>query len=168
MLILMESTWTLLTPLNIMSKQSAGILPYRRKENHLEVFIIHPGGPFWRNKDLEAWSVPKGEFNDDEEPLEAAKREFEEELGFAPKGEFLELVSVKLKSGKVIYAWACEMDFDEKSIVSNLFEMEWPPRSGRKQSFPEVDRGGWFPIDEAKQKLNPAQVKFAEELERKV
>ncbi|MDB4923618.1 NUDIX domain-containing protein [Mucilaginibacter sp.] len=147
-----------------MSHQSAGILLYRKINNNLQVFLVHPGGPFFKNKDLGAWSIPKGEFLDDEESLIAAKREFEEETGQAIDGNFISLNPVRLKSGKKIYAWAVEGDIDHETIFSNLFEMEWPPRSGKKQSFPEIDRAGWFEADEAKLKINAAQAAFIEEL----
>ncbi|SDD92903.1 Predicted NTP pyrophosphohydrolase, NUDIX family [Mucilaginibacter pineti] len=147
-----------------MGKQSAGILLYRKVNKVLQVFLVHPGGPFWKNKDDGAWSVPKGEYEDDEDPLTAAKREFYEETVQYIDGDFTRLSPVKLKSGKTIQAWAVEGDIDHENIKSNLFEMEWPPKSGKKQSFAEVDRGGWFTVDEAKIKLNVAQVGFVEEL----
>ena len=150
-----------------MSNQSAGILLYRKTNKQLQVFLVHPGGPFFKNKDLGAWSIPKGEFLDDEEPLTAAKREFEEETGQIidnGAGDFIPLNPVKLKSGKKVYAWAVEGDINHETIVSNLFEMEWPPKSGRKQSFPEIDRAGWFNVEEAKLKINKAQAAFIEEL----
>ena len=150
-----------------MSNQSAGILLYRKINNNLQVFLVHPGGPFFKNKDLGAWSIPKGEFLDDEESLIAAKREFEEETGQVIDGNFIPLSPVKLKSGKRVYAWAVEGDIDHKTIFSNLFEMEWPPKSGKKQSFPEIDRAGWFEVDEAKLKINIAQAAFIEELASK-
>lgn len=147
-----------------MSNQSAGILLYRKVNEELQVFLVHPGGPFFKNKDDGAWSIPKGEFLDGEEPLTAAMREFEEETGQAIAGNFIKLNPVKLKSGKSVYAWAVEGDIDHETIMSNLFEMEWPPKSGRKQSFPEIDRAGWFCTEEAKIKLNPAQAAFVDEL----
>ena len=147
-----------------MGKQSAGILLYRKLNKVLQVFLVHPGGPFWKNKDDGAWSVPKGEYEDDEDPLTAAKREFYEETGQYVDGEFTMLTAVKLKSGKMVQAWAIEGDIDHEKIKSNQFEMEWPPKSGKKQSFAEVDRGGWFTIDEAKIKVNVAQVGLIEEL----
>jgi len=148
-----------------MPKQSAGILLYRNINNKLEVFLIHPGGPFFKNKDEGAWSIPKGEFLDDEDALAAAKREFQEETGQAIDGNFTRLSPVKQKSGKIVFAWAVEGDIDHEIIVSNLFEMEWPPGSGKKASFSEVDRAAWFGVDEAKIKINGAQVAFIEELE---
>ena len=147
-----------------MATQSAGILLYRKTGNSLQVFLVHPGGPFFKNKDLGAWSIPKGEFSDDEDALTAAKREFAEETGQAIDGDFIELKPVKLKSGKTVYAWAVEGDIDHETITSILFEMEWPPKSGKKQSFPEIDRAGWFELEEAKLKINVAQVGFIEQL----
>jgi len=143
-------------------KRSAGILLYRRKRRTLELLLVHPGGPFWAKKDAGAWSIPKGEYEDGDDPRAAALREFEEELGSAlPAGtELVELGTVKLKSGKRITAFAAEGDLDAETISSNTFEMEWPPRSGRMQAFPEVDRAGWFSIEEAREKLNPAQAEF--------
>lgn len=139
-----------------MAKQSAGILLYRFAGNQLQFFLVHPGGPFYKNKDDGHWSVPKGEFEPDEEPLSAAKREFEEETGTAIEGKFIELKPVKLKSGKLIHLWAAEGDINHLNIRSNTFEMEWPPKSGRMASFPEIDRADWFNANEAKVKLNPA------------
>jgi len=147
-----------------MPKQSAGILLYRNKAPTLQIFLVHPGGPFFKNKDAGVWSIPKGEFLDEEDALAAAKREFLEETGQAVNGEFTKLSPVQLKSGKIVHAWAIEGDVDHEVITSNLFEMEWPPKSGKMQSFPEVDRAEWFAIDEAKVKLNPAQVELVEEL----
>ncbi|MBB5394876.1 NUDIX domain-containing protein [Mucilaginibacter sp. AK015] len=151
-----------------MPKQSAGILLYRRANGLLQVFLVHPGGPFFRNKDNGSWSVPKGEYIDGEEPLTAAKREFEEETGQIINGNFIKLQPVKQKSGKTVHAWAVEGDIDHEKIVSNVFEIEWPPRSGKKATFPEVDRAEWFTIDEARVKIIPAQVGLIEELERLV
>jgi predicted NUDIX family NTP pyrophosphohydrolase len=147
-----------------MPKQSAGILLYRKVNSQLQVFLVHPGGPFFKNKDAGAWSIPKGEFWDDEESLLAAKREFLEETGHAIDGDFIKLSPIKLKSGKTVHAWAVEGDIDHDTITSNLFEIEWPPRSGKKVSFPEVDRAGWFGVDEAAVKVNAAQVGLIEEL----
>ncbi len=148
-----------------MPKQSAGILLYRNINNKLEVFLIHPGGPFFKNKDEGIWSIPKGEFLDDEDALVAAKREFLEETGQVIDGNFTQLSPVKQKSGKIVFAWAVEGNIDHEIIVSNLFEMEWPPGSGKKASFAEVDRAAWFGVDEAKIKINSAQVGLIEELE---
>jgi predicted NUDIX family NTP pyrophosphohydrolase len=145
-------------------KQSAGILLYRKKDETLQLFLVHPGGPFFKNKDAGAWSIPKGEFLDDEEPLAAAKREFREETGQTINGEFSPLGSVKLKSGKIVHAWAVEGDIDHETIVSNTCEIEWPPRSGKNIIIPEIDRAGWFNVTTAKQKINPAQAEFIDKL----
>ena len=143
---------------------SAGILLYRIGDGR-EVLLAHPGGPFWANKDAGAWSIPKGEL-DGEEPKAAARREFEEEAGRpVPDGELIELGTVVQKSGKTVYAWAMAGDLDPDELTSNTFEMEWPPRS-RMQSFPEVDRFGWFPARVAKEKINPAQATLIERLEQ--
>lgn len=148
-----------------MTKQSAGLLLYRFKGDSLEVFLVHPDGPFFKNKDKGSWSIPKGEFLNDEDALAAARREFREETGFVVDGEFVALQSVKLKSGKTVLAWALQGDVDETQLVSNTFEMEWPPKSGKMQAFPEVDRGGWFTVDDAAVKLNPAQIPLVMELQ---
>ena len=147
-----------------MAKQSAGILLYRKIEGQLQVFLVHPGGPFFKNKDAGAWSIPKGEFSEDEDALDAAKREFSEETGQVIDGNFIPLKPVTLKSGKKVYAWTVEGDIDHETIFSNLFEIEWPPKSGKKQSFPEIDKAGWFDIETAKIKINVAQVGFIDEL----
>jgi predicted NUDIX family NTP pyrophosphohydrolase len=147
-----------------MAKQSAGILVYRIKKKVLEVFLVHPGGPFWKNKDAGAWSIPKGEFLDDEDDLLAAKREFVEETGQTIDGDFIKLNAVKLKSGKTVHAWAVEGEVDESNIISNTFPFEWPPKSGKMIEIPEVDRGDWFDSDNAKQKINPAQADFITQL----
>ncbi len=144
--------------------QSAGLMLYRRINGIIEVFLVHPGGPYWKNKDEGAWSIPKGEFDVNEEPLDAATREFFEETGIQVSGEFLELKSIKQKGGKIVFAWTLEKDIDADNITSNLFEIEWPPRSGKFQNFPEVDRAAWFTIDEAKKKINAMQVAFLKEL----
>jgi len=149
-------------------KKSAGILLFRKLEPDCELFLVHPGGPFWKNKDEGAWSIPKGEFTEEEDALAAAKREFKEETGVNCNGKFIELASIKLKSGKIVYAWALEKDIDPDKIKSNLFEMEWPPRSGKLQSFPEIDRAAWFTPATAKQKINPAQATFIDELLEKL
>jgi len=146
-----------------MVKQSAGILLYRKMNDQLQVFLVHPGGPFFKNKDAGVWSIPKGEFLDGEDALTAAKREFKEETGQTIDGGFIELNPVYLKSGKKVYAWAVEGDINHEVIESNLFEMEWPPKSGKRQSFPEVDRAAWFTLDEAKEKINAAQVGLIED-----
>lgn len=147
-----------------MAKQSAGILLFRFIDDQLQVFLVHPGGPFFRNKDEGSWSIPKGEFLDNENPLVAARREFSEETGQAIDGHFIPLEPITQKGGKKVHAWAVEGDIDHETITSNLFEVEWPPRSGKKQAFPEIDRAGWFNIDEAKLKINPAQAAFIEKL----
>src|SRR6478752_3174687 len=132
-----------------MAKQAAGILLYRRGRAGLEVLLAHPGGPLWARKDAGAWTLPKGQFTDSELPLDAAKREFEEEMGSAPSGEFHPLGTIRQPSGKVIHAWAAESDFDVRTVKSNLFELEWPPKTGLMAEFPEIDRAGWFSIAEA-------------------
>lgn len=145
-------------------KQSAGILLYRFRNNQLEVFIVHPGGPFWKNKDAGAWSIPKGEFNEGEDPLQAAVREFKEETGTEISGSFTALGSVKLRSGKLVFAWCVEGDIDPATIRSNTFPLEWPPRSGKTLMVEEVDKGDWFKTSEAKEKINPAQAVFIDRL----
>jgi predicted NUDIX family NTP pyrophosphohydrolase len=139
-----------------MAKQSAGILLYRIKNKNPEVFLCHPGGPFYKNKDTAVWTIPKGEFENEEEPLVAAKREFKEETGQEVTGSFLPLKPVKYKNGKIVYAWAVEGDIDPASVQSNLFPLEWPPKSGKYIDVPEVDKGEWFSIETAKQKILPA------------
>lgn len=148
-----------------MGKQSAGILLYRKSKNQLEVFLVHPGGPFFARKDLGVWSIPKGEYDDAEEASQAAKREFFEETGFSlPQKEILPLTPQRQKSGKIVHAWAMEHDPDPLGAHSNSFEMEWPPKSGKRQQFPEVDKADWFPIEVASQKINPGQSAFIDEL----
>jgi predicted NUDIX family NTP pyrophosphohydrolase len=148
-----------------MAKQSAGILMYRRKGNAMEFLLVHPGGPFWANKDLGAWSIPKGEYDDGEDALSAAKREFTEELGSPPPTRpYLDLGSVKQKSRKTITAFAVEGDFDPLTLTSNQFELEWPSKSGRKTSFPEVDGVEWFALAEARVKIQSGQVHFIDRL----
>ncbi len=150
-------------------KTSAGILLYRFRENKPEFFLVHPGGPFFVNKDAGAWSIPKGEFTEGEDPLEKAKQEFEEETSHKlAQNEFVELKPVKLKSGKKICAWAAEGDLDHRAIRSNTFLLAWPPRSGQVKEFPEVDRAGWFDAETAKEKLNPGQVPLIDELVEKL
>ncbi|HEY9000187.1 MAG TPA: NUDIX domain-containing protein [Mucilaginibacter sp.] len=150
-----------------MAKQSAGILLYRIVDGQLQVFLVHPGGPFFKNKDEGSWSVPKGEFDDNENPLDAAKREFLEETGQSISGNFIELTPIQQKGGKTVYAWAVQGDIDHETIVSNTFEIEWPPRSGKKQMFPEIDRAAWFDLETVKVKINPAQVGLINELQSK-
>lgn len=138
---------------------------YRTRDRNLEVFLVHPGGPFFAKRDKGAWSIPKGEVDEDENLLQAALREFEEEVGFRPKGPFTDLGDTRQKGGKVVHAWAFEGDRDPREeLTGNTFELEWPPHSGRKQSFPEVDRGEFFGIDEARNKLNSAQLVFLDRL----
>jgi len=150
-----------------MPKRSAGLLLYRRKKE-LEVFLVHPGGPFWAKKDLGAWSIPKGEYEVDEDPLAAARREFEEETGFPATGNFIELGELTQPGGKIVSAWAFEGDCDANDLRSNTFEMEWPPRSGRKMEFPEVDTGSWYSVEEARRRLMPGQMLFLDRLLQKV
>jgi len=145
-------------------KRSAALLVYKRAHSGIEVFLVHPGGPFWARKDLGAWSIPKGEFNDDEDGPTAAKREFFEEVGQTIDGDFIALTPVKQRGGKVVHAWAVEGEVDAAALKSNEFEMEWPPRSGRTARFPEVDRGQWFGMAEALQRILPAQAPILEEL----
>lgn len=152
-----------------MAKHSAGILVYRNKDNTLEVLLIHPGGPFWAKKDNYAWSIPKGEYQDSEELFEVAKREFEEEIGQpAPDGRYKELGSIKQAGGKIVTAWAIEKDFGQVTVTSNTFTMEWPPKSGQQQEFPEVDRAEWFSLAEASQKLHPGQNEFLQRLAKEL
>jgi predicted NUDIX family NTP pyrophosphohydrolase len=149
-----------------MPKQSAGLLVYRVKPTGVEVFLAHPGGPIWAKKDAGSWTIPKGEFQGGEEAWEAARREFEEEIGVAPPaGKGLPLEPVTLKSGKKVFAWALEGDLEAETVRSNTFTMEWPPRSGRNQEFPEVDRAAWFTLEEARRRIHPAQAGFLESLE---
>ncbi len=148
-----------------MSKKSAGILLFRFTNHILEVLLAHPGGPFWMKKDGGAWSIPKGEF-ETEYPLEAAKREFKEELGIAVTGKFIELMPIKQKSGKIIYAWALHGNVDTKQLKSNTFELEWPPKSGIIKHFPEIDQAVWFPVSIAKVKINSGQIGFINQLEK--
>jgi len=146
------------------AKQSAGILVYKRSGDDWQVFLVHPGGPFWAKKDQGAWSIPKGEFDGDEGGLIAARREFREEVGQDIAGDFVKLAPHRQKNGKMVHAWAVEGDVDEGRVVSNEFEMEWPPRSRKMQRFPEVDIGKWFSLAEATSRINPGQVAFLEEL----
>jgi predicted NUDIX family NTP pyrophosphohydrolase len=147
------------------AKRSAGLVLHRTRDGALEVLLVHPGGPFWARKDAGAWSIPKGEYQDGEDPLACARREFEEELGTAaPAGEVTELGTIKQAGGKQVTAFAVAGDLDADAIESNTFELEWPPRSGRLQGFPEVDRAAWFGLDEAREKLNPAQSPLLERL----
>lgn len=147
-----------------MPKRSAGLLMYRRSGGDLALLLVHPGGPFWARKDLGAWSIPKGEYAAGEEALAVARREFEEETGARPEGEFCALGDAMQAGGKRVSAWAVEGDFDPATLVSNVVEREWPPRSGRRTRFPEVDRAQWFSPDEARQKINAAQRVFIDRL----
>jgi predicted NUDIX family NTP pyrophosphohydrolase len=149
-----------------MTKQSAGILAFQRQGQTLRVFLVHPGGPFWAKKDLGAWSIPKGEFATGEDALAAARREFQEETGQTVDGTFLRLTPCPQPSRKVVHAWAAEAAVDAERIESNHFEIEWPPRSGRRQSFPEVDRGAWFDLAEAARRIQPGQIPILRELAR--
>jgi predicted NUDIX family NTP pyrophosphohydrolase len=149
-----------------MAKASAGLLMYRIRDGRVQVLLVHPGGPFWAKKDYGAWSIPKGEISPAEDPLLCAKREFEEETGMAPEGQFVSLGTITQKSGKTVHAWAFEGDCDPARLHSNTFLMEWPPRSGQKREFPEVDRAEFFEIEEAKRRINAAQAWFLSELER--
>jgi predicted NUDIX family NTP pyrophosphohydrolase len=147
-----------------MPKRSAGILMYRRGQSGLEVLLVHPGGPFWAKKDIGAWSIPKGEYSEPEDALAVAIREFEEETGLRPQGDFQSLGALTQPSRKIVAAWAVEGDFDVGGLTSNTFELAWPPRSGRKTSFPEVDRAGWFSPAEARRKILPGQKDFIDRL----
>lgn len=147
-----------------MPKRSAGLLMYRGSGADLALLLVHPGGPFWAKKDAGAWTIPKGEYAPDEDPLAAAQREFAEETGARPHGEFLPLGEIAQAGGKRVTAWAIEGDFDPATLVSNAFELEWPPRSRRKRSFPEVDRAAWFSPDEAREKILTGQRVFIDRL----
>jgi predicted NUDIX family NTP pyrophosphohydrolase len=152
------------TPPIDMPKRSAGLLMFRRRGSNLEVFLVHPGGPFWKKKDAGAWSIPKGEYEEGEDPLEAAKREFEEETGIKADGEFVALGQTKQSGGKVISAWAFEGDCSPAEVRSNMFSMEWPPKSGHRQEFPEVDRADWSNMNEARTRILKGQVVFLNRL----
>ncbi|HEX6862560.1 MAG TPA: NUDIX domain-containing protein [Thermoanaerobaculia bacterium] len=151
-----------------MPKTSAGLLLFREASGGLEVLLVHPGGPFWSKKDEGAWSIPKGEFEEGEDPLEAARREFEEETGAAAQGEAIPLGSLRQSSGKIVHAWAVRGDLDPALLKSNVFLLEWPPKSGRMQEFPEVDRAGWFPVAAAKRKILKGQAGFLDQLQEKL
>jgi predicted NUDIX family NTP pyrophosphohydrolase len=143
-------------------------LLYRCLSASLEVFLVHPGGPFWKNKDAGVWTIPKGEFTNDEPALDAAVREFREETGVILKGPFQPLSPVRQKGGKRVYAWAAPGDLDPQKIVSNTFDLEWPPHSGKTRTFPEVDKGAWYSLAAARHYINPAQIPFLEELEETI
>ena len=145
-------------------RKSAGLLVYRRRDAFVEVFLVHPGGPFWKGKEAGAWSIPKGEFSDGEDPLCAAVREFSEETGQKIDGDFVELRTVQQKGGKQVLAWAVEGNDDAAGIQSNHYRIEWPPKSRKWSSYPEVDKAAWFKWTEAKKKINPAQTSFIDEL----
>ena len=148
------------------SRQRGGLILHRRGAAGLEVFLVHPGGPFWAKKDLGAWSIPKGEFAPGDDPLVTARREFVEETGYeAPGGDVVALGTAHQAGGKTVHAWAVEGDCDPAALRSNTFAMEWPPRSGRRQEFPEVDRAAWFPLEEARRRINPGQAPFLERLQ---
>jgi predicted NUDIX family NTP pyrophosphohydrolase len=147
-----------------MPKRSAGILMYRRSRDGLEVLLVHPGGPFWARKDAGAWTIPKGEYSEAEDALACAVREFEEETGAHPRGEFHPLGEITQRGGKYVIAFAVEGDFDVAALKSNTFDLEWPPKSGHKQSFPEVDRAAWFSLAQARHKILPAQAEFIDRL----
>jgi predicted NUDIX family NTP pyrophosphohydrolase len=151
-----------------MPKHSAGLLMYRRSGGHLEVLLVHPGGPFWTKKDTGAWSIPKGEHDESEEAFAAATREFQEATGLVAHGPFLPLAPVKQQGGKTVQAWAFAGDCQPESLKSSTFSLEWPPRSGRRQEFPEVDRADWFSLEEARRKIVPGQVPLLDELAAKV
>jgi predicted NUDIX family NTP pyrophosphohydrolase len=149
-----------------MAKQSAGIILYRHRDSALEIFLVHPGGPFWKNKDSGAWSIPKGEFDEREDPLQAARREFHEETGCSVDGSFIGLRPVRQAGGKMVHAWAVEGDCEAESIRSNSFTIEWPPRSGQRKEFLEVDRAGWFSLELAREKILKGQLMLLDELQR--
>lgn len=148
------------------SRRSAGILLWKREGGVLLVLLVHPGGPFWKNRDAGAWSIPKGEYADGDDPLEAARREFAEELGELPAGEITPLGHIRQKAGKVVRGFALEGDFEAANFRCNTFEIEWPPRSGKRASFPEIDRAEWFSADDARVRINPAQAELIARLER--
>lgn len=146
------------------SLTSAGLLLFRRKSEELEVLLAHPGGPYFKNKDDGAWTIPKGQINPDEHPLAAARREFHEETGFTPSEPFIELTPIKQRGGKIVHAWACEGDCDPSAVISNTFKLEWPPNSGHEREFPEIDRADFFDVETAKRKIIAAQAALIDEL----
>ena len=148
-----------------MVRESAGVLMFRRKDGQLQVLLVHPGGPFWRRKDLGAWTIPKGERTPREDAEATARREFAEETGHVLAGPLLPLGRITQRGGKHVEAFAVEGDFDTERLICNAFEMEWPPRSGRRQAFPEVDKASWFTLDEARRKINVAQADLLDRLE---
>jgi predicted NUDIX family NTP pyrophosphohydrolase len=147
-------------------KLSAGILAFRKSGLSWEVFLVHPGGPYWKNKDEHAWSVPKGEFTEEENPFDAAIREFREETGFAIAGSFIELKPVRQPGGKIVHVWVVEADLDPAEIICNTFSMEWPPRSGKEIEVPEVDKAAWFSLQDAYRKIHKGQVPVLEQFEK--
>ena len=151
-----------------MAKKTAGLLLYREASDRLEVLLIHPGGPFWKNKDEGAWSIPKGLVDEGEDVFDAAKREFSEETGGTPSGEAIALEPLRQPSGKILYAWAMRGEFDPATLTSNTFLTEWPPKSGRQQEFPEADRAGWFSIEEAERRILKGQAALLRELLKKL
>lgn len=147
------------------AKHSAGVIPFRRgTAGIVEVLLVHPGGPFWKNKDAQAWSIPKGELASEEDALTAARREFSEETGFALDGEFIALAPVRQRGGKTVHAFAIEADIDVTAVHSNTFSIEWPPKSGQTQAFPEIDRAAWFALDAALEKIHAGQVPLLQQL----
>jgi predicted NUDIX family NTP pyrophosphohydrolase len=148
------------------SSVSAGLLLFRRVDGRLEIFLAHPGGPFWVRRDEGAWTIPKGGVEPGEDPLDAARREFIEETGITPSGEFIPLGSVRQRAGKIVHGWAWEGDADATTIISNMTQTEWPRGSGRRITYPEVDRCGWFSPEEARQRMNPAQAAFIDRLQQ--
>jgi predicted NUDIX family NTP pyrophosphohydrolase len=152
----------------VAKKISAGILLYRGPPERLEIFLVHPGGPFWAKRDLGSWSIPKGELAEGADPLDTAQREFLEETGSPIDGDFMQLTPRRQAGGKLVLAWAVRGDIDASSVKSNTFSMEWPPRSGRQQAFPEVDRGEWFAVSDASEKIIAGQLGFIDELQQKM
>jgi predicted NUDIX family NTP pyrophosphohydrolase len=148
-----------------MPKQSAGLLIYRRRDGRLEVLLVHPGGPFWQSKDLGAWSIPKGEFAEGDDPLETAKRELREEIGLSVDGPFVPLEPIRQRGGKIVHAWIVEADFDPGEVKSNTFSVEWPRGSGKLQNFPEIDRAEWFTLEAAGEKILSSQRPLLEQLQ---
>lgn len=149
----------------MLNKKSAGLLLFRQTSGELEVLLAHMGGPYWEKKDEGSWSIPKGEFDENEDPLNAAKREFEEETGTVPVGDFIPLEPLKQPSGKLIYAWAVKAEFDPATLRSNMFSIEWPPKSGKQQEFPEIDRAAWLTPEVAKRKILKGQAPFVDQLQ---